>query len=440
MAVNTAEAHHLPGTPAALDTVGGRGASRGGDQRGDAHEAIAALLSTGLSRLDLWVTQAEASEALTLLEGLAPLGFRGTVDALSREGLLAAMLGALDFTGREEFLTLAAAGGYLQRDSGRPVSAPLDPPAHPSLFRQDRALPREVNDAIHENSRSAAVAYTRAYQAYLDRYVGAVEACRSGRELRGLGEFEHPALLMPLVDVKDPLAARYGADWPTLAPSAFAAQRAVSDRVTRFLGESRPGSVWAEASVALRAGPLAADLSADSRGDGPVVDGRLSVVRQLGPWAQVAKRSDGSTAFAAQTSVGGRETGVAVDCAGGEVQKVSVALSGLGVSASRHEVGVKMGAAYARGDEDQLSGGVERTLSALDGRLALRLSVGFGMQGLSRAQARQALSRRSEGVFGTPAELVAGVRWEALSPAVREYFARNAWSAEEWTERLATRP
>lgn len=418
-----------------------RSASTPGEAALAVVERAVPLLSRSLWPLDLRVTASEAGQVAADLGTLTPKDFADAVVELDRRGRLEALLDALDLSGREAFLELCVERGLAKREPARPPEpgVRLAPPACPALVRQDVKLPRPLNDAIFESAVRSAAAYRREYEAYLDRYERAVAACGTGAELRALGEVRQPELVGPPVDEGDPRVGRYRRDWPDDYPSALRAQRAVSARIDDILGEQHAGSFWFEGGVSVRLGAAQAEVALDTRRPIDEVTVRAAFVSKPVPGGKVELGSDGSVSAEAKASMGERSVGLGVTTREGRTEKVAVSVGRVGVSASADEVGLKLGSAYARGDGQRLAGGVELALEAPGRQLAGRAYLGAGLQGVTGAQALQALSRRGDGALRVPPELERGTSWAQLDAPVRTYLERNAWTEAEWRARLADR-
>lgn len=407
------------------------------DTAENASRTVARLLSTEVARLDFVVTAGEARQSLETLAALSPSEFSLVAERLSAEGHLSTLLDHLDEEGRFRFLSLAADHGYLERLPGEAQRGRFEPPTAPTLYHQSVRLPRDVNDAIHQHSLAAVADYARRYDDYLDRYGAAVAGCRSGQELRALGSPHAPSSTWELTDLRDPEATRYAADWLRQhTPDAFRANQAVSDKLTELLGERKPGSICVEARAEGHFAMLGLEANLDSRNPARWLDAKGALVAPVPASDNLKLKTDGT--LTGSVKLPGQRWGVSAEEKGGELRKGGVSTPWGSATSDGRRVTVTARGAYAWSNGEQVGAGLAAGATLGAGVAELKVSGGIGVQLLSSADAKHALSGRREGVFDVPAELKAGLGWEALPEAAREFHQRNGWTAEEWSAALST--
>ena len=418
------------------------------------------------STSNLLIGTDDAKRANDALARLSPDQFKTAMERMEREGLLSRFTSNLDIKERERFLELAARSGYLHRDAGAEGKGPLEPPGTPATFSNDPWLPKAVRDAVHDHTVASAVGYWRDYEAYLDRYEAAVEAAKSGAEIRMLGE---PRRASPPTDSlawNDPLRTHYTRDYLERVPRMgnHRAYVALSNRRSDLLGEARAGSVYVEGKINVRSENGAeAELSfRQHAGRSARDESKLKVEGDFGgvrAGVEHDLRTGKSSASGGMTSsVGGNRLKVKVKedgsgstelgagragsakvefTADGRVKGAEVKVSGVGAQVGKDGVALQVGGgtAYANPTEGRFGARAEREFEVAGGKV--RVELGAGFNGISIVDARHALA--SEGTHTVPPEIERGVAWDDLSEDARARVTRNLWTKAEWTEALARR-
>src|SRR5262245_55852261 len=166
-------------------------------------------------------------------------------------GLLKKYIQHLDNDSLKAFLQKAVDSGYIKRER-TPAAAPgkFNPPTVPGLFRNDRQLPVEVREAIHQENLNNAHGYYKSYEQYIGRYSDAVLQAKSGEEIRAIGApAERKNLAEPGVtkSKSEMDYSRFTEDWyGTLSgfPTEARGYLAISDRMHDLTGARRAGSLW----------------------------------------------------------------------------------------------------------------------------------------------------------------------------------------------------
>ena len=120
----------------------------------------------------------------------------------------------------------------------------------PRLLKNDRYLPTEVREAIHEQNLHNVCHYYRSYGEYIDRYAAAVLKAKSGEEIRAIGQpvdrknMSEPGVMKSRGEVD---YSRFTKDWYGALsgfPTEARGYLAISDRMHDLTGAKRAGSVW----------------------------------------------------------------------------------------------------------------------------------------------------------------------------------------------------
>jgi len=117
--------------------------------------------------------------------------------------------------------------------------------------------------------------------------------------------------------------------------------------------------------------------------------------------------------------------------------KHGATIGGVGTSfdsSGKAEVSVGAGYAYANPTKGQFGAGVGFEQGIGDAKF--KAKVGISISTISKEAANHALVGGNPGVFGAPAELNAGKRWNQLSEAAQNMHHRNGWTEQEWTSKL----
>lgn len=353
------------------------------------------------------VTDGHAKEALTALGTLAPRDFKLVMEKLGASGGLESLLSNLPAGGRSQFLSLAAAKGWVRGEAGKPnPTTKFDPPAGPTLYRMEPRLPACVNDAIFAESKSVVAKYRADFNAYLGRYEAAVKNTTSTAELAALG---HPA--QPSSDrlsIEPGLAneAQYRRDFGKQYASRDRAYDAVSRRVSELTHERHDGAAWLEVNVELlpKDGPAVAvkvddqgvevkkgvTMSGEAGGvEGRVtcLDGEVAIKGGAGPGELEVKVKNRKL-----TEVSGKVDGPVVVEVG--LERDGKATFGLGGKAESGHQAAEVGVFTTVSPKDaELTAGISGEVKVNGHEAKVKVSVGY--KGSPRSTGRDVATGRS---------------------------------------------
>lgn len=420
-------------------------------------DAARTLLETRASKLDFFVTESEAKQALDGLSKLTPEDFAAAVGELSSRGHLATMVDKLSWEDQCRFLAVAKEKGMLKREQGDHPTGLADPPAHPDLYEHDAKLPREVNDLIHEHSKACVSQYKAEYDAYEERFVDLVKAAKTPAEIRALGRPDSGHIAWELTDFRDPANSRYDRDWDSrMACSPFKIYQAVSARMSELSGERNDGSVWFEGKLEGKLGALSGEVAVvlPPKPGASWITATGAVAGKRGPNGVETKvKTDGTVEHKAKGEAKGvKIEGKVARDRDGSIREVTADAGPVGGMYHKEKgVGVRIAAVkagdlaevgaktYVNPTTAELRGGTYAKAKTPSGFAEVKAEANMAEKGLtprSSARALAHLSGHREGVLDTPEELEQGKSWASLSPQRKEFLQGLRWSKEEWTARL----
>ena len=406
-----------------------------------------------LSLSNLMITKSDVDSVHSKLQKLSPGDFQKTINGLHKEGLLNRYINHLDDDGLRVFLQKAVDSGYIKSEPA-PEGTPgkFNPPNVPSLLINDRHLPTEVREAIHEENLNNVCRYYRSYGEYMDRYSAAVLQAKSGEEIRAIGppvdrkNMSEPGVIKSRGEID---YSRFTKDWyGTLAgfPTEGRAYQAISDRMHDLTGAKRAGSLWFTSEFQVG---LEQKLGQDTK-MGANAKGRLELSSYGGTSTQTEASTQMSSDFAGiqfkdgvgktvTTAPGGisfesdiqptSETGLEFGQKCFSVQNDGTVEGSFSFSEAPH------GFAKFNPKDGYMELGVGKSVESGLAKAQIRLGIGF--QGSSPERAVDAATG-DVGTFGTPPELERGMSWKALPDQRRGYFERSlGWNETEWNKRLA---
>ena len=391
--------------------------------------------------------------------------FSAVLGKLEQSGTLERFVGQLSPEQRTAFLDTAVRKGALQRQAGHPVGGPLQPPAMPSTYSIPQSAPLALAQAANQSNHDAAGSFYGAQQAYFDRYEAAAKACTSGAGLRAMGPPARVEFVPDGISASHPRSNQLSAEWlgAHRFPSDARLHKAVSDKLSDFIGEARAGSVFVEGKVEVDAVSKKVSLEASGRIDeSGKAEGKAGGKVKLPNGFLVGLDSKGTTTVGvhgggASVAMKGDKVAVAITSddphsklkpkfelettAGGRITKLKAQLVGSGVTyeKGRGQIDASIpakdcagGYAFYDSAKAEFGGGMKATLKS--GEDSITLQAALGMQGLSEANARHGLN--GVGVWNTPPELISGKEWKELGPKAHDTYRRLGWTEQEWTTRV----
>ncbi|MCE9668314.1 hypothetical protein LY474_10870 [Myxococcus stipitatus] len=405
---------------ASLAALGGRLRAFTPEVPADAYASIQSRLTRGAA--DWAVTDGDVEKVHSTLEGLEPGVYRSTLERMERDGLLKTYVGEQGVEARKAFLAQAESKGLLLKLEGEPASGPLGPPGRPGFYRSGPRLPESLREAVAAHAVDAGRAYLRAHGEYLDRYTRAVEDATSLPELRKLGAPREAELRDGVLGLsaRDPQRETRAREWRMAIGtpvSTVGAWRAVAARQWELSGQRAGGTFALEGKAELTQGQfkVGGEASLDSRG-----------------------RVDVKSKAAATLKGGPLALDVSLDSKGKSRAEVKLDLGAVAItSASDGELKVAVGAGELFGgyvtldtQAAKFGGGVFAKVKSGNDKVEARL--GATMKGLTRERAEAAVDRARVGIFDEPPERARGLSWDALTPARREQYTLNGWTREDW--------
>lgn len=406
-------------------------------------------LSYSLS--NLMITKSDVDAVQARLQYLSPRQFRGTMEGMHGTGLLKQFINHLDTDSSKTFLQKAVDSGYIQREPA-PAAAvgKFDPPVVPGLLRNDRQLPIEVREAIHEDNLNNAHGYYKSYEQYIGRYSAAVLQAKSGEEIRAIGApVERKNLAEPGVSKSQAEVdySRFSKEWyGTLGgfPTESRGYEAISDRMHDLTGAKRAGSVWLTTEFQVGLEKKLSDVTVQ-----PNVTARWEVSNYGGNVLSTDvsvqatdKRSKFQLSRGVQKTVTTAPGGIRTESEqksssnGLQFKRAAFSVDDDGtVEGSYSLPGAPHGFAKFNPNDGSMEIGVGHSVDS--GLATSQIRLGIGIQGSSPERARDAAAG-DVGTFGTPPELEQGMNWNALPEERRGYFERSlGWNETEWNKRLA---
>ena len=401
--------------------------------------------------------EARPERAQKELSKLPPREFSAVLAKLEQSGTLDRFVSQLTPEQRTAFLDTAVRKNALQRNAGQAASGPLDPPATPVTYAIPAGAPLGLAKAASQSNFEAGSHFYASQDRYFDRYEAAAKKCTSGAELRGLGPHA------PLRHVDSGLSASHPnynqlfGEWVGghRAPSDARLQKAVSDKLSDFICEGHAGSFFVEGKIEVVALDEKVSMEASGRvSDSGKTDGKAAAKAKLPGGVMVGRDSKGnatlgvhaggySAAIKGEKAVTAAKMGVAnveveMDLEG-NLSKLKAQVAGSGITLEKNgrarvDVALEVGGGYAFYDPSkaEFGGGGKVKFKTDDGN-AISLEAGFGMQGLSAANARHGLN--GVGVWSTPPELSAGKAWADLGAAKQDTYRRLGWTEQEWSSK-----
>jgi len=382
---------------------------------------------------DWAVTDADVRRVHEQLEKLSPADYRKMMERMERSGLLEKYLAEAEPSSRGAFLAQAERKGYVSSvPAEKAAFAIIQPPDGPVFFRNEKALPSPVREAIHGANVSAACAYYAAHKAYVKQYAERVREAGNPLDIRRMGEPVAPlSTSEPGLDSSHPDHDAFRRSWTRAVRATdnrVGAYVAVSERMADLSGIQRPGSFWFKAEAELKAelGPLSLKLG-----------GEVEATQ----YGKVTGKGKAGVDFEPMKGV---THGLGLDTSGKQEDSSSAGFGafGLGVDGSG-TVKMEMAATGAAGSyavvntrEGRFGGGVSVKHSLVEDMLEAGVSVGAGMQGARPERARDIASREPGSLFGPLPELEQRTPWGQLEPKRRERMRRDGWTAERWAEAL----
>lgn len=133
----------------------------------------------------------------------------------------------------------AAPAASFEGTTAAKKSAPFSPPSPPQLRNENEAMSGADREGIRDENESRIKDYNKAYGAYLDTYVQAVEAAPNLDRIHAFGP---PASYEPLRSLPISQQHGYGHVHSTHLDSAIDVHKAIGGRVLRETGHKLPGA------------------------------------------------------------------------------------------------------------------------------------------------------------------------------------------------------
>ncbi len=394
------------------------------------------------------------------LEKLPPREFNAVLGKLDQSGSLERFIGQLDDTQKTAFFDTAARKGALERREAVPQHGVMNPPTVPASYAAPKEAPLGLAKAVNEANIEGAKQLYGAQQDYLDRYEAAVRNCNSGAELRALGPYAKLETVSNLTHPSHPQYSQLHRDWSHIRyPSGGRAQATISNKLSDFMGEAHAGSFFVEGKVEVKtkagfSGEMEGRLYdtgkvSDTKASAKFTDaqklslgldskGKVSVGAGVGPMKFKVK--DGEATIGAESKNGQNEAKAHAKFDKDGLKSFEGEVNGTGLSYDdgRLQLDVSLihgagGYGFSNLEKGEFGGGVKKTFELTkDDEVTLR--AGFGMQGLSPANANHALNRF--GIWEEPAELLQKKPWQSLDAKQKDAFQRRGWSEQEWSSKV----